>query len=85
MKKNRDDQALLNLYRKFYKTEGEVQFRMQQLSMNTDDDQEDEIGYIQVLTDPRFRKAAYIGAISMMFAQLTGINSIIFYSSQIFA
>ena len=53
--------------------------------MGDEDEQDDEIGYYTVLTDPRFAKAAWIGASTMAFAQLTGINSIIFYSSQIFA
>lgn len=40
---------------------------------------------MQVLTDPRYKKAAYVGATLMFFSQFTGINAIMQYSGQIFS
>ena len=73
--------------RKLYKNENEAQWRMTQVpgGDNSDGDGQDKVGFMQVLTDPMYKKAAWVGILTMTFAQLTGINAICQYSGQIFA
>ena len=73
--------------RKLYKNENEAQWRMTQVpgGDNADGDGQDKVGFMQVLTDPMYKKAAWVGILTMTFAQLTGINAICQYSGQIFA
>lgn len=72
--------------RKCYTSEAEVQIRMQHVDVDENDGGHSEhISYKQAMTDERYAKATWVGATTMSFAQLTGINAIIFFSSQIFA
>lgn len=88
MKKEGDHQRLLHLMRRIYKTEGEVNLRIGALGANeqkTDGASEEYVSYGQVLTDPRFRTATFAGYMTMTFAQLSGMNSVMFYGTNIFA
>ena len=48
-------------------------------------DGQETVGVKQVLTDPMYKKATWVGIITMTFAQLSGINAIMQYSGQIFS
>lgn len=48
------------------------------------DDEEEQPGVMQVLCDPRYRKATFIGIVLAAFNQLSGLNALNFYSSDIF-
>ena len=85
--KNSDNQTLLHLYRKYYATENEVQTRMLMLQEDVSDSGQNEpdISYWTTISDSNYAKATWVGVATMSFAQLTGINAIMFYASQIFA
>lgn len=87
MKRDNDGQRLLHLFRRIYKTETEAALRMEQIVVPANDpgSQEEQIGFIQSMTDPRFSRTTWIGIMTLTFAQLTGINGIMFYGSNIFA
>jgi len=42
-------------------------------------------GWVDVLTNPRYKRATFVGIGLAAFQQLVGINGFIFYSSQIMA
>ena len=46
--------------------------------------EQEKVGYVQVLTDPMYKKASWVGAIMMFFSQLSGINAIFYYSTGYF-
>lgn len=50
-----------------------------------DSGQKKELTYADVLCNPEYRKASFVGMVLSMLQQLTGINTIIFYSNTIFA
>ena len=86
LKQNGRVDKLLALLRRCYATEAEVQFRMNQLSAGTQKDSSaDEVTKLQVFTDPTYSKASWVGTLTLSFAQLTGINAVMFFSSQIFS
>jgi hypothetical protein len=85
-KTNGKNQELLAILRKTYKTEQEVQFRMSQImTVSEDMDQGEEMGFYQVMTDPKYYKASWVAALTMMFQQFSGINAIMSYAGQIFS
>ena len=43
-------------------------------------DGQQKVGFSQVLSDPMYKKATYVGILTMSFAQLSGINAIMQYS-----
>lgn len=87
MKKDGNEQKLLHLMRRIYKTEGEVSLRINQINLPAKEVNQDEekITLGMGLTDPRFRKTTLIGIGTLSFAQLTGMNGVMFYGSTLFA
>ena len=75
------------MMRKMYSNEQEAQWRMSQVEGGAAAETAgaDDVGYMQVLTDPMYSRATWVGIMTMTFAQLTGINSIMQYSGQIFS
>ena len=51
---------------------------------DSEEEEEEKPGSLQVLTDPRFRNATYIGITLAIFNQISGLNAINFYSGDIF-
>jgi len=47
-------------------------------------DKEDIVGYGAIFTNPKYRRATYIGLSLAISAQLTGVNIVYFDSNQIF-
>jgi hypothetical protein len=87
MKKSGQQQKLLHLMRRMYATESEVNIRMNQIQVEDSDAgaTEEKISYTQVLTDSRFKMATFVGIATLSFAQLTGMNGVMFYGGQIFS
>lgn len=66
--------------RKCYTNEAEAQYRMTTVQGSDSEVEQEKVGYVQVLTDPMYKKASQVGAIMMFFSQLSGINAIMQYS-----
>jgi len=71
--------------KKYYKGM-EIRRRIDALSVGKNEGSSDvqEVTMKETFFDPRIRKAAWIGFAFVFFQQSTGINSILFYSAQLF-
>jgi hypothetical protein len=62
---------------KIYKSEA-VQVRIHQIDVAVDPGQNDGPSMLESFTDPIYRNATWVGVLMMVFAQLSGINALIF-------
>ena len=83
MKENSDWDGLSATMRKIYKSEA-VQIRILQIDVAGNGEQNAGPSMLECFTDPVYRSATWMGVLMMVFQQLSGINVLIFYSSNIF-
>lgn len=83
LKETGNQDALSTTMSKIYKSEA-VQVRIHQIDVAVDPGQNDGPSMLESFTDPIYRNATWVGVLMMVFAQLSGINALIFYSFDIF-
>ena len=81
---NKDDDLLV-LMKRCYKV-NEVKLRITQIPGCGEENatNQEDVSYWETISDPAIRKSAWVGFVLAMLQQWTGINAIIFYSSQLF-
>lgn len=85
LKQKGKEEELLTLMKKYYKG-NEVKNRIDALAViKTEGNAEaQEVSIKETFTDPEIRSSAWVGFWLVTFQQLTGINSVLFYSGQTF-
>ena len=83
MKETADWDKLSATMLKIYKSEA-VQVRIIQIDVAGNGEQNAGPSMLECFTDPVYKSATWMGVLMMVFQQLSGINVLIFYSSNIF-
>lgn len=87
LKETNKEDSLVELLKKMYIQE-HVEMRLQEVTEAAGGENSGPVvqtTYSETFCDPNLRGAAFVGCTLAMLQQLTGINAIIFYSSEIFA
>lgn len=80
------EEELLVLMKKYY-SGMEIKRRIDALEVSDADEGDkvaQEVTMKETFFDPKIRKAAWVGFFFVFFQQFTGINSILFFSAQLF-
>lgn len=83
LKENGEWDKLTALMRRIYKPEA-VQSRVLAIQVKNEGEKDSGPSMIESFTDDAYRRASILGCMIMLLQQLTGINVLIFYSSNIF-
>ena len=83
LKESGEWDKLTALMRRIYKPEA-VQSRVLAIQVKNEGEKDSGPSMLESFTDDSYRRASIIGCMIMLLQQLTGINVLIFYSSNIF-
>jgi sugar porter (SP) family MFS transporter len=83
LKQKGEQEDLQKLMSKIYRTPELVQERIDEIIIE-EGSSDSDLTYAQLMYDPKYRRATWVGSTLSLFQQLTGINAIMFYSNIVF-